>query len=70
MDAERFQQMEEDLREVKEAVVGNKQFRRKGLAERVEALEQWKVWLMLRLAAVIGVATVGWTLFKMWWEKH
>jgi hypothetical protein len=59
--SEQLEQMQKDVAEIKRAVIGNKEFREPGLVKRVEVLESWKSWLMLKLAGGVGaIFGVGW----------
>lgn len=56
-----FQQMRQEVSDVRRAVIGDEKFGEDGLVKRVKKLEDWRAWLMLKLAMVIGVvATIGW----------
>lgn len=48
--------VKQDLSEVKNAIIGNKQYRNKGLVERVEDVERWQLNVTMRIMFIAGVS--------------
>lgn len=56
MTDEQFAIMKADVHDIKEAVIGNEEYKRPGLVQRVSLIEMWQTDMNLRVAKIIG----GW----------
>jgi hypothetical protein len=54
MSEEQFNALKTDVHDIKEAVIGNEEYKRPGLIQRVQLIESWQTDVNLRVAKIIG----------------
>jgi hypothetical protein len=61
-----LQQLKDDVRAIKRAVIGDDEYQQAGLVHRVTSLEKWRENLALRIAFLMGAAGIlGWIINKL-----
>lgn len=63
------EQMRQDVRDIKLAVIGDEKLGTSGLVSRVRRLEKKQRWFEIRLAGFLGGLVVVWEGMKIWFEN-
>lgn len=63
------EQMRQDIRDIKLAVIGDEKLGTSGLVSRVRKLEKKQRWFEIRLAGFLGALAVLWEGLKLWLES-
>lgn len=63
-DEKKFEQLFEDVSDIKRAVIGNPTYGQKGLVERVDHLEKRERRDLIKAAGVTGFIMGGWFVIK------